>query len=290
MSRLLPHTWKNIRRTPFQSMAAIAVLTVSFFIAQLFMLLSFGSQKMLEYFESRPQISAYFNDETPEAQILAFKQSLESNPLISQVTYISKQEALSIYRQQNQDEPLLLEMVTADILPASLEVSPRTLETTPRIIEELNKLPGLEEVVYQADVIETLTGWTRGIRYFGLSLIGFLVATSILIIVIIVGMKVAAKRQEIKIMQLLGANRWFIVGPFLLEGALYGLLGATLAWGLNYLTVLYATPYLLDFFGDVQLLPIDPVFMLAIFGFTATIGVIIGMSGSAISVKRYFKK
>ncbi len=290
MSRLVPYTWKNIRRTPYQAMSAVVVLTVTFFIVQLFILLSLGSQTVLQYFESRPQISVYFTDETPEGQILAHKQTLEKNPLIKSVTYISKKDALKIYQEQNQDETLLLEMVTADILPASLEVAPTSLEYTPVIKEELSKLSGLEELVYQQDVIETLTGWTRGIRTFGLGLIGFLIGTSILIVVIIVGMKVASKRHEIKIMQLLGANRWFVVGPFLLEGAIYGFLGASLAWGLNYLALLYATPYLLDFLGDISLLPVDPVVMLIILGLASFMGIVIGMSGSSIAVKRYFKK
>lgn len=290
MSRVIPYTWKNMRRNPFQAVAAIIVLTVTFFIAQLFILLSIGSQVVLQYFESRPQISAYFTDETPEGQIKSYKQTLEQNPLIKSVTYISKTEALKIYQEQNKDETLLLEMVTEDILPASLEVAPVSLEYTPQIKEALSNLGGLEEVVYQQDVIETLTGWTKGIRFFGVSLIGFLIGTSILIVVIIVGMKVASKRHEIRIMQLLGANRWFIVGPFLLEGAIYGFLGATIAWGLNYLTLLYATPFLVDFIGEIPLLPVDPIVMLMILGGGAFMGVVIGMGGGSIAVKRYFKK
>lgn len=290
MSRVVPYTWKNIRRTPYQALSAITVLTVTFFVAQLFILLSIGSHAVLKYFESRPQISAYFTDETPEGQIIAYKNALESDPMVRSVTFISKNDALKMYQEQNQGETLLLEMVTADILPASLEISPNSLENIPQIKSAVEQLGGLEEIVYQQDVIETLTNWTRGIRSFGLGLMGFLIGTSILIIVIIVGLKVAAKRNEIRIMQLLGANRWFIVGPFLLEGAIYGFLGATFAWGLNYLTILYATPYLLDFLGEISLLPVDPVIMLMILGGAALLGIVIGMFGGSIAVKRYFKK
>lgn len=289
MSRIVPYTWKNIRRNPFQAISAIVVLTVTFFIAELFILLSLGSHVVLEYFESRPQISAYFTDETPEGQILAHKTSLEENPLVKSVTYISKEDALKIYQEQNKGETMLLEMVSSDILPASLEVAPVSLEYTPQIREQIAKLGGLEEIVYQQDVIETLTNWTRGIRFFGLALIAFLVGTSILMIVIIVGMKVASKRHEVKIMQLLGANKWFVVGPFVLEGAIYGFLGATIAWGMNYLTLLYATPFLLDFIGDIPLLPVDPMIMLMILSAASVMGIVIGMGGGSIAVKRYFR-
>lgn len=290
MNRLMPFAWKNIRRSPYQAISAITVLTVTFFIAQLFVLLSLGSQKILNYFETKPQISAYFTDETTESQILTYKQMLESSENIKSVTYISKTEALSIYREQNKDDTLLLEMVTADILPASLEVSPISLEVTPQIRDEINKLQGIEEIVYQKDVIETLTSWTKGIRFFGIGLMSFLIVTSILIIVIIVGMKVASKRHEIRIMQLIGASQWFIVGPFVFEGAVYGFLGASIAWGMNYIALLYATPYLLDFMGDIPLLPVDPLIMLLVFAIAAVIGTSIGMGGGSIAVRRYFKK
>ena len=118
----------------------------------------------------------------------------------------------------------------------------------------------------------------------------FLILTSILIIVIIVGMKVASKRHEIRIMQLIGASQWFIVGPFVFEGAVYGFLGASIAWGMNYITLLYATPYLLDFMGDIPLLPIDPLIMLLVFAIASIVGTTIGMGGGAIAVRRYFKK
>lgn len=286
----MPFAWKNIRRSPYQAISAITVLTVTFFIAQLFVLLSLGSQKILNYFETKPQISAYFTDETTESQILTYKQMLEGSENIKSVTYISKTEALNIYREQNKDDTLLLEMVTADILPASLEVSPISLEVTPQIRDELNKLQGIEEIVYQKDVIETLTSWTKGIRFFGIGLMSFLIVTSILIIVIIVGMKVASKRHEIRIMQLIGASKWFIVGPFVFEGAVYGFLGASIAWGMNYITLLYATPYLLDFMGDIPLLPVDPLIMLLVFAIASITGISIGMGGGSIAVKRYFKK
>ena len=79
MNRLMPFAWKNIRRSPYQAISAITVLTVTFFIAQLFVLLTLGSQKILNYFETKPQISAYFTDETTESQILTYKHILEGS-------------------------------------------------------------------------------------------------------------------------------------------------------------------------------------------------------------------
>jgi cell division transport system permease protein len=274
---------------PYQALSAMAVLTFTFFIGQLFILLTLGSQTVLNYFETRPQISAYFEDETSEGNILDLKRNLEAKSYVSQVDYISKEAALEIYREQNKEDELLLEMVTADILPASLEISATSVEQIPAIQQELEGLPGIEEVVFQQDVVEALSKWTGGIRLVGLGLVLFLVATAMLIVVIIVGMKVASRRAEIGIMQLLGAQKWFIVGPFLLEGAFYGVVGGFVSWIFSFILLLYLTPFLVSFLGDIPLFPLDTVVMLLILLGSMVSGILIGMTGSILAVKRYFK-
>lgn len=289
MKKTLRFTFKNIRRMPYQSLAAITVLTVTFFISQAFTLLTLGSQQVLVFFESRPQISAYFTNQALEEDILDYKQQLESKPYVKKVAYISKEEAFQIYRLHNQDDPLLLEMVTANTLPASLEVSPVSIDDLDQIQADLDSLPTIEDVFYQEDVVDALARWTKTVRQVGLLLISFLTVTSILIIVIIIGMKVAARRHEIKIMRLLGANNWFITGPFILEGALYGAIGAIIAWVINYTIILYSTPFLIDFLGEIPLIPVNPLAMLVILASGIAFGTTIGILGSAIAVRRYFK-
>ena len=95
--------------------------------------------------------------------------------------------------------------------------------------------------------------------------------------------------MEIDILQLLGASRWYIRVPFLLEGMFYGVIGAFFAWGISYLLLLYLTSYIIKFFQGITLLPISPTFMLIILGFEITSGIVIGSLGSLLAVKRYLK-
>jgi cell division transport system permease protein len=141
--------------------------------------------------------------------------------------------------------------------------------------------------VYQQDIIEALTKWTSGIRITGFFMVGILILMSLLNMIIVISMKVASKRQEIATVRLLGATSWFINGPFLFEGAIYGLIGAVIAWGITYISLLYATPVLVDFFGDIPVLPIDPVFMLTILGGMVLGAVSLGMISGAVSAKRF---
>jgi cell division transport system permease protein len=242
---------------------------------------------LLHYFETRPQVTAFFTDDITEQQIFMVKEQLEAQTYVAGVTYVSKNQALELYRQQNQHDPLLLEMVTADILPASLEVSARSSEHLQTISDYLSGVTGVEEVTYQKDVIEALQRWTNGLRIGGLILVGFLVGTSLLITTILISMKVAQKRQEIKTMRLLGASPWFVRGPFLLEGAIYGMTSAVVAWGVIYICLLYATPVLVGFLGEIPLLPVPVNTMLMLLGGSVAAGVTMGVVSGSLSTSRY---
>lgn len=282
-------TWKHIRRSPYQSLAAVAVLSITFFVASIFSLVTLGSQQVLRYFETRPQVTAFFKDNTDLSTINNLKQQLETQEFVDSVKYVSKEEALSIYREQNKNDPLLLEMVTADILPASLEVSGISAEVLPQIADILSGDPVIEEVVYQKDVIETLRSWARAIRLAGLALVAVLVATSILTIGVLIGISIANHRREIEVLHLFGANQWYIKKPFILEGALYGVIGAFIAWGLNYVLLLYATPFLVSFLGTIPLLPVPVTFMLAFLAALILLGASIGSIGSFLAVRRFLR-
>ncbi len=287
MNRTIAHSVKNIRRAPFQALGSVFILLLTFLAALAFVLVSLGSQVLLTYFETRPQVTAFFTDKVDETTILQIKQQLENQPYVDKVIYVSKTEALSLYREQNKNDPLLLEMVTADILPPSLEVSAKSMEYLSKINEDLKQVTGVDEVVYQKDVIEALQRWTRGIRTSGLILVVFLVATSVIITSIIISMKVAQKRNEIKIFRLLGATPWYVRGPFIIEGVLYGVVSAFLAWSILYIILLYSTPLLLSFIGDIPLLPISVTTMLLLLGGGVGAGALMGLVSGSISTSRY---
>jgi cell division transport system permease protein len=267
----------------------VLILTISLFVTQVFVLILYTSQSVLAYFETRPQVTAFFKDEVSESVILNLKSQLENQQYVNQVAYVSKEEALKIYREQNSDDPLLLEMVTAEILPASLEVSAMTVDDLPIIAQTLEQTSGVEEVAFQTDVIDALKKWTDGIRTGGLIIVAFLAITSVLIISIIISIKASSKKHEIATLRLLGATPLYINGPFIVEGALYGLFGAVTSWAIIYIVILYSTPSLLNFFGEIPILPVDPMVMLSVLAGTAGLAMFMGMFSGSISTGRFGK-
>ena len=117
------HTWRHIRRSPYQALAAVMVITLTLFVTSLFLFVVLGSQRVLNFFETKPQITVFFKDEATAKQVEEMKEKLNATGKVASLKYISKEEAYDIYREQFKDDPLLLDLVTANILPASLEVS-----------------------------------------------------------------------------------------------------------------------------------------------------------------------
>lgn len=281
--------WQHITRAPYQALSAVSIMTLTFFIASVFVSIAFASQVILHYFETRPQVTAFFKDQVTQDQVEALKTRLTQNAEVSQVKYVSKDEALNIYRDQNKNDPLLLEMVTANILPASLEVSTVDLTSLKQVAQTLKEQPGVEEVIFQEDVVTSLSAWIRALRIGGAGLVGFLVMISFLTVMVIIGMKVALRKNEIEILRLIGASSWYVRAPFILEGMIYGVGGAVTAGIFTYLLILYSTPFLTSFLAGIPLLPVSPLFIAGLFLSLIISGAIIGSLSSLIATRRYLR-
>lgn len=280
---------RNIRRTPYQALAASMVMFLTFLTLLLFLLLALGSQEILKYYESKPQVIAFFKDNTTESDIRAIEGALNQSGRVSTLKYVSKEEALKIYQERNKNNPALLELVTANILPASLEISTISPQDLSTIAEIIKKEPVIEDVVYPEDVIQALTRGTGVVRTVGLIAVTFLIIFAFLVILMIIGFKIRLKRGEIEIMKLLGASTWFIKAPFIIEGITYGVAGAILAWIISYTLVWYFTPFIQGFLGEITLLPVSPIVMLSLLLVTISIATIIGGLGSFGAVRRYLR-
>lgn len=282
-------SWKHIRRNPYQALTAICIMMLTFLAISVFAFIVFGSSVIIKYFESKPQVTAFFKDEAQQAEIDSLKESLESTGKISGVRFVSKKEALEIYKEQNKDDPLLLDLVTEDILPSSLEISTTEIEDLGVVSDTLKGSSIVSEVVYQKDVVATLGQWTNAIRVIGITLIVVLSLVSVFIMVTVIGFKVSQKREEIEIMRLLSATNWYIRWPFVFEGIFYGVIGTFLGWLIASAGLLYASGYLASFLKGIPLLPISPLFLLALLAGELVIAVLLGVLASSLAVLRYLK-
>ena len=289
MMKSFKTTWRNIRRSPYQAFAAVLVMTLTFLFISFFTFLLFGSAKAISYFESRPQVTAFFKNEVKQGDIDNLKNELMATGKVAGAKFVSKDDALKIYREQNKSDPLLLELVTADILPASLEISTIKIEDLSAINNKLKDSPLVSEVVFQKDVVSVLTSWTNALRTIGLGLIIVLSLVSIFIMVIIIGVKISQKKIDIEIMRLIGAEGWYIRWPFILEGISYGVVGALLGWLISAGALWYATPFLSSFLKGMPIFPVPLIFFFGLLGAEILVALVLGITSSFLAVFRYLK-
>ncbi len=294
--------WSYIRRSPFQALAASFVLTLTFFVATVVSVLVYSSSQLLSYFETRPQIIAFLKSDATETDIASLQHKLEANPRIKDVVYVSKEEALSIYKKATSDNPHLGELVSPSIFPASLEFSVTDLSFAQSTIDEIKGEGVVESVGFTAalggesslnDVIGRLKTITSYVRIGGTVFVGLLAVTSLVILLVITSMRVVGRRDEVEILNLIGASKGFIRSPLVIEAFIYTLSGVLLGWAISFIAVLYLSPSVVTYFGEIPILPRDAVGLFKLFGIILgtelLAGSILALSGSLIAVSRVKK-
>ncbi|NCN45790.1 MAG: hypothetical protein COU63_02045 [Candidatus Pacebacteria bacterium CG10_big_fil_rev_8_21_14_0_10_36_11] len=279
-----------IRRSPYQSVLALSMVTVTFFVAYIFSLLAFGTDSILKFFETRPQVIAFFEIQTTADDVEKLASSMKEKSYVTDVKLVTKQQALEFYKQDHKDNPLLLELVTADILPASIEVSGKDVAALNLIQADLKSAKGVEDVVYQEDIVADIQQWTAAVRGVGLVATSILGVVSFLMIMTLMSMKVAAKRNAIAVMKIIGATNWYIAGPFVLEGMLYGFVGSLLGWGAMYAILLYATPWLQNFLGLIVQFPLPLQFFVYQLGAGTVAALLLGTTASLMAARRMMQR
>jgi len=222
------------------------------------LLFSIGSlYGLLGYVETRPQVTVYFQSNASESEIGKIRQELIDSGKTLSVKYVSQTDAFKTYKELNKDNPLLLEMVTADILPASLEINAKKPVYLPQIAEFLQKKAGVNEVVFQKIIIDRLVQLTALIKTISLTFFIFLTITTMIILFTITHFKVALRKDEIELLRLLGASNNFIRWPFFQESLIFAFFSATSAFLFFIGLFFYFSPFINGYLRGIDRLTIN---------------------------------
>lgn len=291
----------SLRRTPYQTLTAFSVLFFTLFLTLiLFVSLSF-LHGLLAHLETKPQVTVYFQTKTSENHIFKIREELVNSGKVASIKYINQQEAYKIYRELNKDNPLLLEMVSSDILPPSLEVYAKKPLFLPEIAEYLKKQADIDEVQFQKDIFDSLLALTGTVRKISLIFFSYLIVMSIIVLTTTIMFKVTLKKDEIELQRLLGATNFHIQKPYLKEGILLGFAASVSSFIILTLIILYLNPFLNSYlkgisnlsldliFYQLTVWPINPIFMMIVFLLAFLFGSTISVISSLIATKKYLK-
>ena len=277
----------SFRRAPLLSALSITTIAFSLFTLGLFGLVAINLREALRGLEERVEIVAFVLRGTPAETITLASQDIAAFPEVKEVAYVSEEQALARARRELVEFRDAYRDLQVNPLPASLEVrlkdGYRDAAHVERVAQRLRGFGFVNDVRFGREWVQKLDHLRNITGIVGLVIGLAFAAVAVVIIGVTIRLTLLQRAREITIMRLVGATNWFIRGPFLLEGALKGLLG-----GLLSLVLCYAG-YLL--FRDQSggtfagLIFFHPFQMLSIVIF----GVMLGLGGSLVSVGRHLR-
>lgn len=284
MTHAVREAFAAFRRTPVLTGLASAMVGMALLVVGLFGLVAHNLRTSLDLLERRVEVVAYLRDDVRTAEIELAVSQLRAVSEVEGVDYVSKDQALDRARQEFPDFREVFADLEVNPLPASLEVrlldGTRTAESVERVAGVAGSFPFVEEVSYGQDWVE---------RLFTLRRVAFVTAVVIgaafaMVAALIIGtalrIAIFARRDEIYIMRLVGARDDFVRRPFLLEGAMAGLLGGVLAVVLTWAVFRVVDTFLFA----VDWIPLSWV-TLGVVG-----GVAFGVASSTLAVRRHLRE
>ncbi|MBI2360407.1 MAG: ABC transporter permease [Deltaproteobacteria bacterium] len=283
---------KSLRELPWTHVLTAGPMTMTLFIYVGFLLIQEYLHGLLHGWKSQVQVFAYLDNGA--GAVDAMVKQVRSYPEVERVGYVSKAEAWEKFRRSLGAQSGVLEGLNADILPASLEItlapSHRSRAAVEGLARRLRAVAGISEVEYPEEWVEKLGLLVLGIRWTKWVLGGFLFVATLLIVGSTVRLAFLARRDEIEIMQLVGASAGLIKAPFVIEGMIQGIVGASLAlfglW-LVFLLLRERVPSSLAVFvpgGAVRFLDLRGA------GVLLVLGLAMGTGGSLFALRKFLKR
>jgi len=295
--RIIKSGWQSFVRNYWLSAATVAVMILALFVIAGLTLFNVMTQAIVANLEGRVDVSVYFNKDTDEAKMLAVRQELITLPEVKSVDYVSQDEALKNFQERHKDNQVLLQSLQEldqNPLEASLNIKASNASQYEAISNYLtqDRFSGLiDKINYKQnqDIISRLTRLTGNIQMGGLIVSLFLALLAILVSFNTVRLTMYTWRDEISVMRFVGASNWFIRGPFLVEGALYGIAAAVTTIVLIFPILYIVSPKITNFLPEVDLLYFYQAnfwqFLILMFG----VGILIGGVSSLIAIRRYLR-
>lgn len=235
------------------------------------------------------KVVVFIEDEAPAADINALIAKLSKDERVTQVQYISKEKAIEKFKERLGDKAYVMDSLPSDALPASLIVSLNDLNIASDVAREVKDDKVVERVDYQYELIEQMYKFENTVKYVGAAIVLALVFVSVLIIHNTIRIAVSNRSHEINIMKYIGATDSYIRSPFLIEGIIFGLVGALLAFFIvHYIYNFYYIGHNAQISGIIDVGLVNPrVISRHISIIFVCIGVGIGYLGSLVSTERH---
>ncbi|MDZ7993900.1 MAG: ABC transporter permease [Nostoc sp. EfeVER01] len=289
---LLKETFLGLLRGGWMNWAAVSTVTVLLFLFGLSLQTSWQVEKLLYQFGSQLEVSVYLE---PDTQIESIEPLIAKMPEVAAIKTITKEEAWTklVKEMRISDIEGATQQLGENPLVDEMKVKARNSQVVPTLATQLAKLRGVETVQYVDEAVKRIAQLHRGLNWITLTITMILTLTAIAVTTTTIRLIVMARRQEIEIMQLVGATSVWIYLPFILQGIAFGLVGGAIAW--SFISViqqflgklLVNQPEFIQVITNrVQLTPAEILLLPLIL---LSFGAGVGLMGSLFAVRRFAK-
>lgn len=287
---------KNIGRNIWFSLASTAIISACIFLFCMFFALVANVQYMVKNAETTVGITVFFDENMAEADILAIGKEIAARKEIKETKYISAEEAWETFQKEYFKDAEELAEGFADDNPlagsASYEIYLKDIADQDVIVSYLNTIAGIRKINYSNDTASGLSTFNKMLGLISAVIIAILLAVAVFLISNTISTAAAFRKDENKIMRLIGATNFMIRAPFVVEGIIIGFAGAAIPLVSVYFLYRSAVEYMIEKFhiisNIIEFIPIDTIFpyMIAV---AVALGVGIGFVGSFFTIRKHLK-
>ena len=278
--------FKNVWRHKSSAVSSIFSIYLTLIVSGSLLIISQNTNKLIEYLRDKYKIEVFFKDGVTEQRVTELVTEFKKKNIVQSITVISKKDAERIFKSQFGDD--ILGLLGYNPLPISCVINlkkdwPSRLDLQP-IISDLKKYREVDEVRHQGKLISRIESYYDRFLQIMIIAISITLIVAIFIISNTVRLTIFSKKELIKSLQLIGATKWFIKGPFIIEGIVHGLIAAILAV-YSLVGIIRFSKYLiydLTKFGII----FDQVF---IFQVLLSISILVGFIGANRAISRFLK-
>ena len=285
---ILREVLKSIKRNFWLSLASVLTVMVSLVILGASAFFLINAENMAKDFESQLQIAVFAQDTLSQAEVQGLQKQIEGLNGISSIELVPKEQALKDFSQSMSSNSLVSDLGGTNPFPDKFTVQVTDPQQVKAIADQIQEIKGVDKVRYGQGVVDKLLSFTRWLRWIGIGVVLAFAAASLVLISLNIKMNVFSRRREIQIMKLVGASNGFIRWPFLIEGMFLGLIGGLLAIslvGFGYQWIAGYVRSTLTFLPVVQ----DARLIGQVLGLLLLVGMALGATGSAISLRKFLK-
>ena len=283
-------------RSSATSIATCFIIGMAIFLMNSLFLFRDVARILIDTVQNKVDVSVYFKDEATPDDILKLRDEILKIPVVQDVQYVSKDDAIENFKERYKDQPEVIQSLSevGNPLLAALNIKAKNAGEYGAVASFLDATPKkdlFDRVNYaeRKDLLDKVFKMTSAINIIGITLSVIFAIVAVLVTFNQIRLSIYAYREEIAIQRLVGASDWFIRGPFLIQGAIAGILAGITAFIVFGLSVYFLSPKISFFFSDLNILRsfVANFWLLLLLQFVVGIG--LGVISSIIAMRRYLK-